>query len=129
MSVVREHVLLVDPVIRRIFFIWIAVRVLFIQDAPDPNIDREGVDVVQPEKRDAICNFCAHAKQLRQCVNCGNFVCSQETQEVNVPIRNCFCGRVHIFAPVPQFTGFQVVFRKCRQCSGLAASAAGSGNA
>ena len=124
MPIVREQVLLADPVIRRIFFIWIAVRVLFIQDAFDPDIDREGVDVVQPEKRDAICNFCAHAKQLRQCVNCGNFVCSQETQEVNVPIRNCFCGRVHIFAPVPQFT-----LQDFRSSSESAASAAGSGNA
>ena len=88
MPIVREQVLLADPVIRRIFFIWIAVRVLFIQDAFDPDIDREGVDVVQPDKRDAMCNFCAHAKQLRQCVNCGNLVCSQETREVNVPIRN-----------------------------------------
>ena len=26
---------------------------------------------------------------------------------------------MYIFAPIPQFTGFQVVFRKCRQCSGL----------
>ena len=86
MSVVREHVLLVDPVIRRIFFIWIAVRVLLFQDAFDPDIDREGIDVVQAEKRDAICHLRAHAKQLCQCVNCGRFVCNQETQEVNVPI-------------------------------------------
>ena len=55
MPIVLEQVLLADPVIRRIFFIWIAVRVLFIQDAPDPDIAREGIDVVQHEKRDEIC--------------------------------------------------------------------------
>ena len=86
MPVVREQILLADPVIRRIFLIGIAVRVLFIQDAPDPDIDREGIDVVQPEKRDAICYFCAHAKQLRQCVNRGSFIRCEEAVQVNVPI-------------------------------------------
>ena len=43
-------ILLENPVIRRIFLIGIAVRVLLLQDALDPDVDREGVDMMQTEK-------------------------------------------------------------------------------
>ena len=57
MPVIRKHILLVNPVIRRILLIGIAVRVLLFQNAPDPDIDRESIDMMQSEKGDTICHL------------------------------------------------------------------------
>ena len=50
MSVVSEHVLLVDAVVRRILLVRVSVRVFLFQDSFNPYVDGKGVDVVEAKE-------------------------------------------------------------------------------
>ena len=62
----REHILLIDPVVRGIGAKGIAVRILLREHAFHPNIPWESIQVMESEKGYAVCHLYANAQNPGQ---------------------------------------------------------------
>ena len=102
MPVIGKHILLIDSVKRRVPFEGISVRILLRQNPLDPNVDREGIHVMQTEQRNAVGDLYSDTVEPGELCNDGFLVFCRQCLQIDFSCQDSICGCLHIFAAVSQ---------------------------
>ena len=62
-SIICEHILLVDPIVRAVSFKWISMRIFISQNPVDPDIPWESIQLMKPEQSDTTGYFVSDSVQ------------------------------------------------------------------
>ena len=100
--VVIKHVLLINAVIRAVFFFWIPRRIFVLQDPPDPYVDGKCVNVVQSKQRHTIRYLHTDAADCCQCFDRVRFRCFCQPVQVQPAFRHFCCRCPYISAAISQ---------------------------
>ena len=107
MTPVGEQILLTDAVVRAVAAEGIAVRICLLKDPADPDVPREGVQLMQAEQGDAGGDLAPDSPDLHQGLNGFLTIRAPQVLPADPSGRDSLRRGADICGAVPEFAGVQ----------------------